>query len=263
MLIIPAIDLKNGKCVRLVQGRMEDETVYADDPVLAAKRWADAGAEMIHIVDLDGAVGGRLRHRPQIEQILKSIRVPVQLGGGVRDAATAESLLDMGVFRVVIGTQAIHTPAWLSDICRRHPGRVAVGLDARDGRIAVDGWTRTTDITAVDLARRLEDEGVAAFIFTDIHRDGMQTGPNIEQTRRLAESTRVPVIASGGVGGLDHIRALLPLASVGVTGVIVGKALYSGAVGFKDAVALARQGSGSSASEDCFQGRVDKHPGGP
>lgn len=263
MLIIPAIDLKNGKCVRLVQGRMDSETVYADDPVLAARRWADAGAELIHIVDLDGATGGQLCHRPQIAQILNAIRVPVQLGGGIRDAAVAESLLGMGVFRVVIGTQAIHTPAWLSEICRRHSGRVAVGLDARDGRIAVDGWAKTTDIAAVDLARRLEDVGVAAFIFTDIHRDGMQTGPNIEETQRLAESISVPVIASGGVGGLNHIQSLLPLAAVGVTGVIVGKALYSGAVDFSEAAAIARRGAGGSAAEQRCQARVDKHQGDP
>jgi phosphoribosylformimino-5-aminoimidazole carboxamide ribotide isomerase len=247
MLIIPAIDLKNGKCVRLVQGCMDAETVYADDPVLAAKRWADAGAELIHIVDLDGAVGGKLCHRPHVLQILESVRVPVQLGGGIRDAATAESLLEMGVFRVVIGTEAVHAPAWLSGLCRRYPGRVAVGLDARRGRIAVDGWTRTTDIAAVDLARRLEDQGVAAFIFTDIHRDGMQTGPNIEETLRLAQNVSTPVIASGGVGSMDHIRALLPLEAAGVIGVIAGKALYSGAVSFTDALALVRRESGRAA----------------
>ena len=255
MLIIPAIDLKNGKCVRLVQGRMDAETVYIDDPVLAATRWADAGAELIHIVDLDGAAGGQLRHRPQIAQILNAIRVPVQFGGGIRDAAVAESLLDMGVFRVVIGTQAIHCPAWLSEICRRHPNRVAVGLDARDGRIAVDGWARTTDIGAVELARRLEDQGVAAFIFTDIHRDGTQTGPNIKETRRLAESIRVPVIASGGVGGLDHIRSLLPLADAGVAGIIVGKALYSGTVDFREAAAIARQATSGSAGAPPWGGQ--------
>ncbi|MCU0558899.1 MAG: 1-(5-phosphoribosyl)-5-[(5-phosphoribosylamino)methylideneamino]imidazole-4-carboxamide isomerase [Desulfobacterales bacterium] len=257
MLIIPAIDLKNGKCVRLVQGRMDAETVYADDPVRTAIRWADAGAELIHVVDLDGAAGGRLCHRPQIAQMVSAVRVPVQLGGGIRDAAVAESLLAMGVWRVVIGTQAVHRPAWLGEICRRHPGRVAVGLDARDGRIAVDGWARTTGIAAADLALQLEDMGVAAFIFTDIHRDGMQTGPNIEETRRLAERTRVPVIASGGVGGLDHIRALLPLEAVGVTGVIVGKALYSGAVEFGQAAAIARQTPGEHRCPE----RVDKHQG--
>jgi phosphoribosylformimino-5-aminoimidazole carboxamide ribotide isomerase len=258
MLIIPAIDLKNGKCVRLAQGRMEAETVYADDPLFAAKRWADAGAELIHIVDLDGAIGGQLCHRAHVARILESVRVPVQFGGGIRDATTAESLLAMGVFRVVIGTEAIHTPAWLNAICRRHPGRVAVGLDARRGRIAVDGWTRTTDIPAVDLARQLEDQGVAAFIFTDIHRDGMQTGPNIEETRRLAESVSVPVIASGGVGGMDHIRALQPLEAVGVIGVIVGKALYSGAVSIQDALALVRRKAGGAGGENGSRGRVDK-----
>lgn len=242
MLIIPAIDLKNGKCVRLVQGRMDAETVYADDPAGVALRWAEAGAELIHIVDLDGAVGGRPRHRPHITRVLKAVHVPVQLGGGIRDADTAAALLDAGVFRVVIGTEAVHRPPWLSELCRRFPGRVAVGLDARNGLIAVEGWTRTTDILATDLARGLEDCGVAAFIFTDIHRDGMQTGPNIEETRRLAQSVRVPVIASGGVGKMEHIRGLLPLEAAGVIGVITGKALYSGAVSFADAVALVRGG---------------------
>ncbi len=246
MLIIPAIDLKNGKCVRLLQGRMDAETVYGDDPARVARRWADAGAELIHIVDLDGALGGRPHHRPHIARVLESVHVPLQLGGGIRDAHTAEALLDMGVFRVVIGTEAVHTPPWLGEICRRHPGRVAVGLDARNGRIAVEGWTRTTDIQATDLARRLEDQGVAAFIFTDIQRDGMQTGPNIEETRRLAQSVRVPVIASGGVGAMDHIRALLPLESAGVIGVITGKALYSGAVSYAAALALVR-GAGDPA----------------
>ncbi len=258
MLIIPAIDLKNGKCVRLEQGRMDAETVYADDPVLAAKRWADAGAELIHIVDLDGAVGGTLCHGALIARLLEAVGVPVQLGGGIRDAQTAESLLDMGVFRVVIGTEAIHTPAWLSEICRRRPGRVAVGLDARNGCIAVNGWTRTTDIAAVDLARRLEDRGVAAFIFTDIHRDGMQSGPNIEETRRLAENVSVPVIASGGVGGLDHIRALQPLEAMGVVGVIIGKALYSGAIDLKEALALVQLRTGGAAGEDGSRDTIDK-----
>jgi phosphoribosylformimino-5-aminoimidazole carboxamide ribotide isomerase len=243
MLIIPAIDLKNGKCVRLSQGRMDAETVYDDDPVRPAQRWEEAGAEMIHMVDLDGAVEGRPRHRPHIARVVDAVRVPVQLGGGIRDARTAQALLDLGVFRVVIGTEAVHTPPWLSEICRRNPGRVAVGLDARRGCIAVEGWTRTTDVPATDLARRLEDSGVAAFIFTDIHRDGMQTGPNIEETRRLAESVRVPVIASGGVGELGHIRALLPLEAVGVIGVITGRALYTGALSFADAAALAQRGA--------------------
>ncbi|MFO7708923.1 MAG: 1-(5-phosphoribosyl)-5-[(5-phosphoribosylamino)methylideneamino]imidazole-4-carboxamide isomerase [Desulfobacterales bacterium] len=263
MLIIPAIDLKDGKCVRLEQGRMDAETVYGDDPVTTAKRWADAGVELIHIVDLDGAAGGHLRHRAQIANIVASVQVPVQLGGGIRDAKTAESLLEMGVFRVIIGTEAIHAPAWLSDLCRRRPGRVAVGLDARHGRIAVDGWTRTTDIAAVDLARRLEDQGVGAFIFTDIHRDGMQTGPNIEETRRLAESVSVPVIASGGVGGLDHIRALQPLETVGLVGVIIGRALYSGTVGITEALALVRRQTGRSAGADGSPHRVDKRLSDP
>jgi phosphoribosylformimino-5-aminoimidazole carboxamide ribotide isomerase len=241
MLIIPAIDLKNGKCVRLVQGRMQDETVYADDPAAMARRWAGAGAEMLHVVDLDGAVSGKPCNTEVVARILESIRIPVQIGGGVRDSQTVQAYLEQGVHRVVIGTEAIRNPAWVREVCRAHPGRIAVGIDARNGRVATHGWTQTTDIEAVDLARRLQDCGIAAIVFTDIHRDGMQTGPNIEETRRLAESIRIPLIASGGVGTLEHIRGLLLLEEAGVIGVITGKALYSGAIQFAEALALTRQ----------------------
>jgi phosphoribosylformimino-5-aminoimidazole carboxamide ribotide isomerase len=242
MLLIPAIDLKNGKCVRLVQGRMQDETVYADDPAVMARRWADAGAELLHVVDLDGAFSGKPANAAVIARILESIRIPVQVGGGVRDRQTVQAYLEQGVARVVIGTEAIRNPGWVREVCRAHPGRIAVGIDARNGRVATHGWTQTTDMEAVDLARRLQDCGIAAIIFTDIHRDGMQTGPNIEETRRLAEAIRIPLIASGGVGALDHLRALLPLEAAGVTGVITGKALYTGAIQFAEALALTRQG---------------------
>ena len=241
MLIIPAIDLKDGKCVRLVQGRMQDETIYADDPAAMARRWADAGAELLHVVDLDGAVSGKPRNTQVVARILESIRIPVQVGGGVRDSQTVQAYLEQGVRRVVIGTEAISNPPWLREVCREHPGRIAVGIDARNGRVATHGWTRTTEIEAVDLARRLQDCGIAAVIFTDIQRDGMQTGPNIEETRRLAESIRIPVIASGGVGSMEHIRRLLPLEEAGVIGVITGKALYSGAIQFAEVLALTRQ----------------------
>jgi phosphoribosylformimino-5-aminoimidazole carboxamide ribotide isomerase len=241
MLIIPAIDLKNGKCVRLVQGRMQAATVYADDPATVARRWADAGAELLHVVDLDGAVSGKPRNTEVVTRILESIRIPVQMGGGVRDSQTVQAYLEQGVSRVIIGTEAIRNPAWVREVCRAHPGRIAVGIDARDGRVATHGWTRTTDIEVVDLARGLQDCGIAAIIFTDIHRDGMQTGPNIEATRRVAEAIRIPVIASGGVGSLEHIRDLLPLEEAGVIGVITGKALYSGAIQFAEALALTRQ----------------------
>lgn len=239
MWVIPAIDLKDGKCVRLKQGRMQDETVYSDDPVAVARRWADAGAEWLHVVDLDAAVEGRSRNRDCIVRIVEAVGIPVQVGGGLRTGAHVEECLSLGVRRAVVGTAATGDLAFLRDLCRRHPARIAVGIDARNGRVATHGWTRTTDIEAVDLARRVEQAGVAAIIFTDIHRDGMQSGPNIDETRKLAEAVHLPVIASGGVGSLEHIRALLPLERVGVVGVITGKALYSGAIEFAQAHALA------------------------
>jgi phosphoribosylformimino-5-aminoimidazole carboxamide ribotide isomerase len=238
MELIPAIDLKGGRCVRLIQGRLQEETVYAEDPVAVAVGWEKAGAGRLHVVDLEGAVQGRPVHAELIARIRDAVGIPLQLGGGIRDRKDAERYLNMGVDRVVIGTEAIRNPAFTAEICRAFPGRVAVGIDARDGRVAIQGWTETTGTLAVDLARGLEESGAAAFIFTDIHRDGMQSGPNIDQTRKMAESVSVPVIASGGVGSLEHIRALLALEPAGVSGVIVGKALYSGAVSFEDARAL-------------------------
>jgi phosphoribosylformimino-5-aminoimidazole carboxamide ribotide isomerase len=240
MIIIPAIDLKDGRCVRLLQGRMHDATVYSDDPVGVARRWASEGAEWLHVVDLDAAVAGASRNRECIARIVQATGVPVQVGGGLRTAADVEACLSVGVRRAIIGTAAAEDSALLQTVCRRHPGRIAVGIDARDGRVATHGWTRTTDIPAVDLARAVEDAGAAAIIFTDIHRDGMQGGPNIEETGRIAAAVSLPVIASGGVGSLEHIRALLPLEAVGVVGVITGKALYSGAISFGEARALAR-----------------------
>ena len=239
MWIIPAIDLKDGKCVRLKQGRMQDETVYSDDPVAVARRWVDAGAEWLHVVDLDAAVEGRSRNQDCIGRIVGSAGIPVQVGGGLRTPADVDACLALGARRAIIGTAATGDLDFLRDLCRRHPGRIAVGIDARNGRVATHGWTRTSDITAVDLARRVEGAGVAAIIFTDIHRDGMQSGPNIEETRKLAESVHLPVIASGGVGSLDHIRALLPLEDAGVVGVITGRALYSGAIEYAEARAVA------------------------
>jgi phosphoribosylformimino-5-aminoimidazole carboxamide ribotide isomerase len=247
MWIIPAIDLKDGRCVRLKQGRMQDETVYSGDPVAVARRWGDAGAEWLHVVDLDAAVEGRSRNRDCIGRIISSAGIPVQVGGGLRTPADVDACLSLGAHRAIIGTAATGDLDLLRDLCRRHPGRIAVGIDARDGRVATHGWTRTSDITAVDLARRVEEAGVAAIIFTDIHRDGMQSGPNIEETRKLAEAVHLPVIASGGVGSLDHIRALLPLEAAGVIGVITGRALYSGAIVFAEAQALAAGREGRTA----------------
>ena len=240
MLIIPAVDIKNGQCVRLLQGRKEDETVFSDDPAAMAQKWARAGAELIHVIDLDGAFDKSPQNRDAIKNILHTIDIPIQLGGGIRDEQTAHQFLDMGVQKVIIGTEAIKNPAWVARIAGRHPGRVIVGIDARNGLVAIEGWTETTATRAVDLAKRFEDCGIAAINFTDIQRDGMQTGPNIEETRKLAEAVDIPVVASGGVATIKDIQDLLPLEACGVIGVITGKALYSGTLDFKESLVLAQ-----------------------
>ena len=240
MNVIPAIDIKNGHCVRLEQGRMDRETIFGDDPAAMARQWQSQGATLIHIVDLDGAVSKEPRNRSVIASILAAVDVPLQLGGGIRDMATIEGYLQLGVQRIVIGTEAIRNPELVREAGRLFPDRMVVGIDARDGRVAIEGWTETTETTAVDLARRFEDCGVAAINFTDIHRDGMQTGPNLEETGKLAQAVSIPVVASGGVSTLDDIRNLLPLESLGVVGVITGKALYSGTLELKAALAVAR-----------------------
>ena len=252
MMIIPAIDLKQGRCVRLIQGRMQEETVYSDEPEAMARRWADGGAQMLHVVDLDAAVQGRPCNRASIAGIIRVAAIPVQVGGGIRDMAAVAASMESGAQRVIIGTAAVQNPAFVREACRKHPGRIAVGIDARQGRVAIQGWTRTTETQAVDLARQLEDAGVCAIIFTDIQRDGMQTGPNIDETRKLAESVRIPVIASGGVGTLAHIQSLMALEASGVVGVIIGKALYSGAIRFEEALTLTRQ-IAAAAEPSAFQ----------
>lgn len=240
MIIIPAVDIRNGKCVRLVQGRKEDETVFADDPAAMAEKWARAGAELIHVIDLDGAFEKGPRNLAAIRKILQTVDTPIQVGGGIRNEQTVRRFLDMGVARVIIGTEAIHHPEFVERVSRIYPGRIVVGIDARKGLVAIEGWTETTRIKAVDLARRFENCGVAAVNFTDIYRDGMQTGPNIEETRRLAEAIDIPVVASGGVATIRDIYDLLPLEAVGVTGIITGKALYSGTLDFKEALRVVR-----------------------
>ena len=246
MIIIPAVDIKGGKCVRLEQGRMDAETIFADDPAVMAQKWDKAGAEIIHIIDLDGAVMKRPRNLAVIKKIVASVAARIQIGGGIRTRETIKMYLDSGVDRVIIGTETIRNPALVDDACGEFPDRIVVGIDARKGMVAIEGWTEDTQTRAVDLARRFENSGVAAINFTDIHRDGMQTGPNIEETRKMAESVSIPVIASGGVATLDDIKNLMPLESVGVSGVITGKALYSGSLDLKEAIACA----GTAA---CFQ----------
>lgn len=230
MIIVPAVDIKGGRCVRLLQGRMDAETVFSDDPLEMARRWEAAGASLIHVVDLDGAVDKKPRNRSAIRKLIEGTRASVQVGGGIRNEETARMYFELGAKRVIIGTEAIRTPSLIERLCAVFPGRIVVAIDARSGRVAIEGWTETTDIEAVVLAKRYEDAGVAAINFTDIHRDGMQTGPNIEETRRLAEAVRTPVFASGGVSTLEDIKILFSLRSIGLAGVIVGKALYSGSL---------------------------------
>ncbi len=239
MQIIPAIDLKGGKCVRLLRGDLEAETVYGDDPVAIGRRWVDAGARYLHVVDLDGAVSGAPVNGDAIAALAATLPIPIEVGGGVRTVDRAGAILAWGVDRVIFGTAALETPAVVADACRRFPGRIAVGIDARAGQVAVKGWLETSATTAVDLARRLEGIGVACLIYTDIERDGTQQGVNIGATRALAEATTIPVIASGGVGSLADIEALLPCEAAGVTAVIVGRALYTGAVRLEDALRIA------------------------
>lgn len=245
MIVIPAIDLKGGKCVRLEQGLMERDTVYADDPAAQALVWQEKGAEILHVVDLDGAFAGEPKNRRPIEAIVAALSIPVQLGGGIRDLPTIEAYLSMGVGRVIIGTAAQRNPDLVREACRHFPGRIVVGIDARNGMVAVQGWAEVTDVTATDLARRFEGMGVAAIVYTDISRDGMMQGPNIEATRQLAESLSIPVIASGGVSRLDDIRRLCAIESSGVTGVITGKAIYTGALDLAEAIAVAQNRGGA------------------
>ena len=240
MLIIPAIDLKEGRCVRLQRGVMSTATIYSDNPVLTARRWQEQGAEWLHVVDLDGAFAKEPRNLAAIAAIADSVDIPVQVGGGVRTLETLTAYLEIGVERVVMGTVAHSNPEILVQACQAFPGKVVLGIDSRKGRVAIEGWSLTTDMGSGDLAERFENLALAAIVYTDISRDGMQTGPNVEATRQLARRVNIPVIASGGVGNLDHIRALLPLENDGVVGVIVGRALYGGSLDLSEAIALAR-----------------------
>jgi len=239
MIVIPAVDIRNGKCVRLLQGRPDAETVFSDDPAAMAEKWEAAGASLIHVVDLDGALEKQPRNLESIRAIRDRVHVDLQVGGGLRDLKTIQMYLEMGIQRVVIGTEAIRNPDLVMTACGEFPDCIVVGIDAREGRVAIEGWTETTGVNAVDLARQFEDRGVAAINFTDIHRDGMQTGPNIEETRRLAEAIDIPVVASGGVSSMDDIIRLLPIESAGVVGVITGKALYDGALDLAQAIQIA------------------------
>lgn len=240
MLLIPAIDLKDGRCVRLRQGRMDDETVFSDDPVAMAGRWVGEGARRLHLVDLNGAFAGEPVNGSAIRAIAAAHPgLPIQVGGGIRDEATISAYLDAGVSYCIIGTQAVREPDLVGRACRAFPGRIIVGLDAKDGEVAIEGWAKLTGLRVEDLARRFADDGVAAIVYTDIGRDGMLVGPNVEATRALAEAVPVPIIASGGITDLGDIRALCAVAASGIVGAITGRAIYEGTLDFADGQRLA------------------------
>jgi len=238
VIIIPAIDLKDGKCVRLLQGDFSRATVYSDQPVEMAKNWQKKGAERIHVVDLDGSKAGFPENEEVIRNLVQEIDIPVQVGGGIRDMKTVEDYLDMGVSWVILGTAALKDRKFVVDACASYGGSIMLGIDGKEGKILVEGWTEETGQSVVEIAKSYEDFGVNAVVYTDIKRDGMETGVNIENTKILAESVNIPVIASGGVSGLKDIEELLKIESSGVIGVIAGKALYSGALQLEDAIEM-------------------------
>ena len=240
MILYPAIDLKDGQCVRLLRGDMEAATVFGDDPAAQALKFQDAGCEWLHLVDLNGAFAGAPVNASAVEAILKSVRVPVQLGGGIRDLATIEMWLSKGLARVILGTVAVEVPGIVRQAARAFPGQVAVGIDARDGMVATSGWVETSTVSAIDLARRFEDAGVAAIVFTDIARDGALTGVNVEATGALADAVSIPVIASGGVASVQDIADLKSRAGKPISGAILGRSLYVGAVRPDEVLSVAR-----------------------
>ncbi len=245
MIIFPAIDLKEGLCVRLMQGDPDRATVYGKDPAAMAKRWEQEGASWLHVVDLDGAFSKSPRNREAVGAIAGAVSIPIQVGGGIRNMETIESYLESGVRRVIIGTAALRRPDIMEEACGRFPGRVALGIDARDGMAAIEGWKESTSTDVISLANRFGGLPIAAIIYTDISRDGMQSGVNVEATRRLLESTDIPVIASGGVASLKDIEALLPLVPLGLEGVITGRALYNATLDLREALEFVRARAGS------------------
>ena len=243
MLLIPAIDLKDGNCVRLRQGRMDEVTVFSDDPLEMASKWVSEGARRLHIIDLDGAASGA----PVNAEVIKTIadthpELPIQVGGGIRDADSVQIYLEAGVQYAIIGTKAVSAPHFVNDMCLEFPGHIIVGLDARDGKVAIDGWSKLSNHDVIDMAQRFEHDGVAAIVYTDISRDGMMSGVNTEATVKLALAVNVPVIASGGVSSLEDIRALCAVQEEGIEGVIIGRALYEGTIDFIEAQAVTEVG---------------------
>jgi phosphoribosylformimino-5-aminoimidazole carboxamide ribotide isomerase len=240
MILFPAIDLKQGKCVRLWQGRMDRATVFNESPADQARAFADQGCEWLHLVDLDGAFAGHPVNAPAVDAILAAVRVPVQLGGGIRDLSTVAMWLDKGVRRVILGTAALKDPALVQRAAREFPRRIVVGIDAAQGHVAVEGWADVSETSAIDLARRFEDCGVAAIVYTDIERDGTLRGLNVAATAALARAVRIPVIASGGVSSIEDLKALKKVEDAGIEGVIVGRALYDGRLDLAEALAVLR-----------------------
>ena len=240
MLVIPAIDLKGGKCVRLKQGRMSEETLYSDSPAETALTWHEQGAERLHLVDLDGAVGGKPANLRAIQEVLDSVPIPVELGGGIRNMTTLEAYFELGVTWAILGTAAIKDPVFVEKACAAFPGRIILAMDAVNHFVAVEGWTESTKLKAVDLARTFEGMGLSAIIYTDIERDGMGNGPNLQRTEAFARSVQVPVIASGGISGIEDVRKIAALSEAGVMGMITGRALYEGNLDLKEALKLAK-----------------------
>ena len=241
MIIYPAIDIRGGRCVRLTEGRFDAETVFADDPAEMALKWAGLGAEFLHLVDLDGALAGEGKNVPVIQRILKSVSIPVQLGGGIRNLETIEKLLELGVTRLILGSAAVKNPELVAEACKKYPGHIAVGIDAKNGEVAIEGWGQGSGVAATELAKKMASFGVETIIYTDISRDGMLSGVNVEATAALARACGVPIIASGGVASLEDIRRVKAVESDGVQGCIIGKAIYTGAVDLKEALALAKE----------------------
>lgn len=248
MLVIPAIDLKDGQCVRLKQGRMDDATSYGDDPVAMAARWVEAGARRLHLVDLNGAFEGKPVNGEAVTAIARAYpKLPIQIGGGIRSAETIEHYLDAGVSYVIIGTKAVKEPEFVGEMCRAFPGHIIVGLDAKDGYVATDGWAEVSTIKATELAKRFANDGVSSIVYTDIARDGMMQGVNVEATAQLAREGGLPVIASGGVTNLDDIKSLCDVADSGILGAITGRAIYEGSLDVAEAQRLSDQLTGGSA----------------
>lgn len=236
MIIIPAIDLKDGQCVRLRQGEMEQSTVFSDNPLATAKQWVDAGARRLHLVDLNGAFAGKPVNGDAVTQIAKANpELPIQIGGGIRSAETIEHYLTAGVQFVIIGTQAVKEPAFVGEMCRLFPGNIIVGIDAKNGLVATEGWADVSDVKATDLAKKFADDGVSAIVYTDIARDGMMSGVNVDATVAMAEATTIPVIASGGVTNMDDVKALQAVSDSGILGAITGRAIYEGSLNLAEA----------------------------